>query len=134
MHNQPNKVLKGLTYLINIIGIISAIPVMLYIAKPDFFSIWFFTLGFMVLLAFPYFLFLLMNHCANKKALQSTIIFFASLIALIYAGCLFYYGFVMNAQGQNGLFLLYVPIAQIGLAVLVAILTCKMGKNCCPKH
>ncbi len=119
---QSKHALHAPIVLLNIIGVILSIIFMFYIGQPDSFSIWFFTIAIMILLAIPYILFLIINAYFSQHHAAATLVFILSFLALIYAGVMFFYGFIIDVKGQNGLFLFYVPLLQFTFAIIAALL------------
>lgn len=116
---------KKITFVLNVLAIMASVPFTYYIARPDTFCLQFFTAGFVFLLVLPYLLFILNNYFLVQSGCQAKLLFFVSLTSIIGAAAAFYYAFIVNYNGQNGLYLVIVPFAQIALAVIAALMNWK---------
>lgn len=118
-----NKTLQYTTNLLLVIAAIYSVAIVLYVGRPDTFSLWVFGVLFSCLNIFPYLLVLVWNTWLTKKATQQLIIFVSSILIGLLALAAFYYGFFINRNGQNGLLLVIVPVLQIALAAVAGLAT-----------
>ena len=116
---QPNKTIKPITTFLLVIAAIATIPFMIYVGRPNNIMLDVFTVLFMIMQMAPYVIMIVINYFLNKSSCASMLIFIISLLLIIGAVAAFYYGFYINAKGQNGLFLIAVPVLQIVVSVVL---------------